>query len=87
MITLVKMNVLTDDDGLPAELHDRMEKLLVAIAKDDPEGPEHAKITLEWKQSIFPRSYMESLPIPMKAEAVVVPQPKAAPKPRRPPRA
>jgi len=81
MITLLKVNILTDDDGLPAELHEKLEKLLRDLGKDDPEGEEHAKITLEWKQSIFPRAYMQSLPIPMKAEAVVVPKPK--PKPSR----
>lgn len=74
MITLVKCNILTDDDGLPAELHDRLAALLAELAKDDPEGPEHVRITLEWKQSIFPRSYMESLPIPMKAEPIVTPK-------------
>jgi hypothetical protein len=73
VITLVKVNILTDDDGLPAEFHERLLDLLKELGKDDPEGPEHAKINLEWKQSIFPRSYMESLPIPMKAEAVVAP--------------
>lgn len=78
MITLVKVNILTDDDGLPAEFHDRLVDLLTELAKDDPEGPEHAKVNLEWKQSIFPRSYMESLPIPMKAEAVVAPKPRKA---------
>jgi hypothetical protein len=77
VVTLLKVNILTDDDGLPAELHDQLVALLQRLAKDDPEGPEHAKILLEWKQSIFPRSYMESLPTPMKAEAVAVPKTRA----------
>jgi len=79
-ITLLKVNILTDDTGLPEELKDKLVVLVKELANDDPEGIERAKIVLEWKQSIMPRSYMESLPIPLKAEAVVTPKPLKAEK-------
>lgn len=70
MITLVKINVLTDDETLPIELKERLEHLLQELMQDDPEGATHAKTTLEWKHAIHNRDYMKSLPTKMGAETI-----------------
>jgi hypothetical protein len=61
MISVLKLNLITDDQGLPEELREGIEKLLQQVMRDDPEGHEHAHVALEWKQTVMPRSYMETL--------------------------
>lgn len=60
MITLVKVNVLTDDPGLPEWLRDKIEKVLQDAIRDDPE-PQHANVQLEWKDTVNTTAYMTGL--------------------------
>jgi hypothetical protein len=78
MITLVKVNVITDDETLPVELKEKLVEVLQTFFEDDPEGPEHAKVTLEWKHQIHNRDYMKSLQTRMGAEQIQRPKKKAA---------
>lgn len=61
MITLVKLNVLTDDPELPKAIERRMTEVLREFVDDDPDGAAHAKMTLEFKATPFPTSYMQTL--------------------------
>lgn len=62
MITIVKMNVLTDDDSVPADLREKLIDVLRTVIRDDPEGVPHAKVSLEWRHTVHNRGYMETLP-------------------------
>lgn len=69
MITLIKVNILTDDDQLPSWFRDELMKVLQTAVNDDPEGAEHGKVTLEW-----------SLQTKMGAEVIAGTVKKSAPK-------
>lgn len=81
MITLVKVNVLTDDEAVPTELRDKVTEILRQLIRDDPEGPDQARVSLEWKHTVMNRDYMDRLPPTAHAErikAVRVEAPKPA---------
>lgn len=71
MITLVKVNVLTDDEAIPTELRDKITDILRELIRDDPEGASHARVSLEWKHTIHNRDYMSTLPATAHAERIV----------------
>lgn len=74
MITVVKINVLTDDASVPAELRERLTQHLRALIQDDPEGVEHAIVSLEWKCNVMNRDYMEALQQTPHAERIRLPR-------------
>ncbi len=78
MITIVKVNLLTDDEELPSELRSRLTAVLQEVMRDDPEGQAHAKVTLEWQHAIHNRDYMASVQTRSFAERI--PAPRAAAK-------
>lgn len=83
MISVVKVNVITDDAGLPGWLKDEIEKVLQTAMREDPDGPAHANIQLEWKETVMPRSYMTTL-VGRSAERIKIPDaPKAPPRKTR----
>lgn len=79
MITLVKVNILTDDEAVPSELREKVAEMLRTLIQDDPEGVDHAKVSLEWKHSVMNRDYMASLPPTAHAERITLAR-KAEPK-------
>lgn len=85
MITLVKVNVLTDDEAVPSELRERVTELLRAIIRDDPEGIDYAKVSLEWKHTVMNRDYMVALPPTAHAERIKIVRP-SDPAPVGPPK-
>lgn len=70
MITLVKVNVLTDDEAVPTEMRDKVTTMLRELIRDDPEGAQHARVSLEWKHTVMNRDYMDSLPPTAHAERI-----------------
>lgn len=61
MITIVKVNVITDDEGMPEYLRAEFEAVLQNAVREDPEGAAHANVQLEWKHTVMPRAYMSTL--------------------------
>lgn len=74
MITLLKVNVLTDDEAVPTEVRDKVIDVLRALIRDDPEGASHAKVSLEWKHTVHNRDYMATLPATAHAERITLPE-------------
>jgi len=74
MITILKVNVLTDDAAVPSELREQITALLRTVIRDDPEGVEHAKVSLEWKHTVHNRDYMNTLPPTSHVERIRLPQ-------------
>lgn len=61
MHTLLKVNLITDDETLPIDLKEAIERALGEVAANDPEGAANAKVALEWRYTVMPRPYMASL--------------------------
>lgn len=80
MISVLKVNLLTDDEQLPHDLKERLEGLLQEVIKDDPEGSEHAVVVLEYKSTVNTRAYMKGLA--QTGERQVI-KPANAPSPKR----
>jgi hypothetical protein len=76
MITLVKVNLLTDDESVPGEIREKLTELLRDLIRDDPEGEAHARVSLEWKHTVHNRDYMATLPATAHVERVTLPVPK-----------
>lgn len=74
MISIIKVNLLTDDEELPSELRSRLTTLLQDVIRDDPEGPATAKVTLEWAHTIHNRDYMVSVQTRAHAERITLPK-------------
>lgn len=74
MITLVKVNILTDDEAVPSDLRDKVTEMLRDLIRDDPEGPDDAKVSLEWKHTVHNRDYMASLPATAHVERITIPR-------------
>lgn len=74
MITLLKINILTDDPAVPAELREKVIALLSDLITDDPEGRDHARVSLEWRHTVHGREYMATLPPTIHAERIQLPK-------------
>ena len=73
MMTILKLNLLTDDEELPTNLREAAIGWLRDIVRNDPEGHEHAHVSLEWKHTLHNRDYMASLPTTPRVERIVLP--------------
>lgn len=83
MITLVKVNVLTDDVEIPSVLREKVTAFLREILADDIDVD--ASVSLEWKHTIHNHDYMRTLPPTNHVERIRKGPPKrTAAAPRKP---